>query len=120
MRGGCRAPSHNPIIFNQEINCQQHSIQEHGVPETHIEILSNAARRLHLDKVLECPFGDDFQPPVEVKSSAVFASEALQLHVAAHMKEIALLTLQKLPSDGASSLKTSIVTNYSSALQHSK
>lgn len=96
----CRAPSHNPLTFDQEIKYQQHSIQEHGVPETHAGVLSNAARRPNLDKVLECPFGDDFQPPEEVESNAVFSSEALQLHVAAHIKEIALLTLQKLPSDG--------------------
>lgn len=96
----CRAPSHDPITFDQEIKYQQHSIQEHGVPETHAGVLSNAARRPNLDKVLECPFGDDFQPPEEAESNAVFSSEALQLHVAAHMKEIALLTLQKLPSDG--------------------
>ncbi|RYP25236.1 hypothetical protein DL765_000117 [Monosporascus sp. GIB2] len=95
----CRAPSHDPIIFDQEIQYQEHSIKEHGVPETHAGTLSSAARRPVLDKVLECPFGDDFQPPENVESSAVFSSEALQLHVAAHIKEIALLTLQKLPSD---------------------
>lgn len=93
----CRAPSHNPIIFDQEIKYEQHSIQEHGVPGTHIGILSNAARRLYLDMVLECPFGDNFQAPEEIEPGAVFASEA-QLHVAVHMKEIALLTLQNLPS----------------------
>ncbi|KAH6608121.1 hypothetical protein Trco_004434 [Trichoderma cornu-damae] len=96
----CRAPSHDPITFDQDIQYQQHSIQVHGVPETHAGILSSAARRPALDKVLECPFGDDFQPPEKVESSAVFSSEALQSHVAAHIKEIALLTLQKLPSDG--------------------
>lgn len=96
----CRAPSHSPITFDQEIKYQQHSIQEHGVPEAHAGVLSNAARRPNLDKVLECPFGDDFPHPEEVESNAVFSSEALQLHVAAHIKEIALLTLQKLPSDG--------------------
>ena len=47
----------------------------------------------------ECPFGDDFQPPAKVEFRAVFSSEALQSHVAGHMKEVALLTLQKLPSD---------------------
>lgn len=95
----CRAPSHDPIVFDQEIKYQEHSIKEHGVPEAHVGTLSNAARRPVLDKVLECPFGDDFQPSGKVESSAVFSSEALQLHVAGHMKEIALLTLQKLPSD---------------------
>ncbi|KAG9253122.1 ankyrin [Emericellopsis atlantica] len=95
----CRAPSHDPIIFDQEIQYQEHSIQEHSVPEAHAKTLSNAARRPVLDKVLECPFSDDFQPPDKVESSAVFSSEALQSHVAGHMKEIALLTLQKLPSD---------------------
>lgn len=74
-------------------------MKEHGVPEAHIGILSNAVRRPVLDKVLECPFGDDFHPSGKVESSAVFLSEALQSHVAGHMKEIALLTLQKLPSD---------------------
>jgi ankyrin repeat protein len=96
----CRAPSHNPITFDQEIKYQKHSIQEHGVPEAHAGTLSSAARRPILNKMLECPFGDDFQPLGKVESSAVFSSEALQSHVAAHIKEIALLTLQKLPSDG--------------------
>ncbi|KAB8074428.1 hypothetical protein BDV29DRAFT_191002 [Aspergillus leporis] len=95
----CRAPSHDPITFDQEIQYQEHSIQEHGVPETHAGTLSGAARRPVLDKVLECPFGDDFQPSEKVESSTVFSSEALQSHVAAHIKEIALITLQKLPSD---------------------
>ncbi|UKZ79329.1 hypothetical protein TrVFT333_007079 [Trichoderma virens FT-333] len=95
-----KAPSHDPITFDQEIQYQKHSIQEHGVPETHAGILSSAARRPVLDKMLECPFGDDFQPPGNVESSAVFSSEALQSHVAAHIKEIALLTLQKLPTEG--------------------
>lgn len=94
----CRAPSHDPIIFNQEIQYQEHSIKEHGVPETHAGTLSNAARRPGLDKVLECPFGDDFQPQDKFVSSTVFSSEALQSHVAAHIKEIALLSLRKLPS----------------------
>ncbi|PNP55733.1 hypothetical protein THARTR1_03953 [Trichoderma harzianum] len=95
----CRAPSHAPITFDQEPQYQQHSIEEHGVPEEHAGMLSSAARRPALNKLLECPFGDDFQPPEKAESSAVFSSDALQLHVAAHIKEIALLTLQKLPSD---------------------
>jgi ankyrin repeat protein len=95
----CRAPSHDPIVFDQEIQYQVHSIREHGVPEAHAGTLSNAARRPVLNKVLECPFGDDFQHSGKVESSAVFSSEALQTHVAGHMKEIALLTLRKLPSD---------------------
>lgn len=95
----CRAPSHNPIVFGQEIDYQEHSVTEHGVPEAHVGMLSRAARRPNLDKVLDCPFGDDFQTPDKVGPSAVFSSEALQSHVAGHMKEIALLALQKLPSD---------------------
>lgn len=95
----CRAPSHDPIVFDQEIQYQQHSIKEHGVPEAHAGTLSNAARRPVFGKVLECPFGDDFQPSGKVESSAIFSSEALQSHVAGHMKEIALLALQKLPGD---------------------
>ncbi|XDG05266.1 hypothetical protein ABKA04_004881 [Annulohypoxylon sp. FPYF3050] len=95
----CRAPSHDPIIFDQETQYQEHSIQEHGVPEAYVGTLTHAARRTVLDKFLECPFGDDFQSPENAEPSAVFSSEALQLHVAAHQKEIALLTLQKLRSD---------------------
>ena len=94
----CRAPSHDPIVFDQENQYQEHSIKEHGVPEAHARTLSNAVRRPVLDKLLECPFGDDFQLSGEVEPSAVFSSEALQSHVACHMKEIALLTLQKLSS----------------------
>ncbi|KAJ5414210.1 hypothetical protein N7509_000837 [Penicillium cosmopolitanum] len=107
----CRAPSHKPIVFEQQIQYQEHSIKEHGVPEAHAGTLSNAARRPVLDKVLECPFGDDFQPSGKVESSAVFLSEALQLHVAGHMKEIALLTLQKIPSDDDENAGVSIATN---------
>ena len=95
----CRAPSHDPIIFDQELQHREHSIKEHGVPEMHAGTLSSAARRPVLDKVLECPFGDGYQPPESLESSAVFLSEALQSHVAAHIIEIALLTLQKLPSN---------------------
>ena len=95
----CRAPSHDPIVFNEEIQYQEHSIKEHGVPEAYAGTLTNAARRPVAAKVLECPFGDDFQPSGKVGSNAVFSSDALQSHVAGHMKEIALLTLQKLPSD---------------------
>lgn len=95
----CRAPSHAPITFKDEIQYQEHSIREHGVPETHVGIVSSAARRPILDKMLQCPFNDDFQPPEKVEPSTVFASEALQSHIAGHIKEIALLTLQKLPSN---------------------
>ncbi|PKK51842.1 hypothetical protein CI102_5888 [Trichoderma harzianum] len=103
----CRAPSHPPKTFDQELDYQKHSIEEHGVPEEHAGMLSSAARRPALNKLLECPFGDDFQPPEKAESSAVFSSDALQLHVAAHIKEIALLTLQKLPSDDdAKSIKS--------------
>ncbi|KAJ6438386.1 histone acetylation protein 2 [Purpureocillium lavendulum] len=104
----CRAPSHDPMIFDQEIQYQEHSIQEHGVPEAHVGAISSAARRPVIQKVLECPFGDDFQLPekAEPSSSSIFSSEALQSHIAAHMKAIALLTLQKLPSDGNEDAET--------------
>ncbi|PYH42660.1 ankyrin repeat domain-containing protein, partial [Aspergillus saccharolyticus JOP 1030-1] len=95
----CRAPSHDPTTFDEEVHYREHAIQEHGVPATHVGTLSLAARRPLLDRILECPFGDDFQPPDKVEPNAVFSSEALQSHVAAHIKEIALITLQKLPSD---------------------
>ena len=74
-------------------------MKEHGVPETHVRILSGAARRPTLNKILECPFGDDFCPPERAEPNPIFSSEALLLHVASHMKEIALLALQKLSSD---------------------
>ncbi|OBT76495.1 hypothetical protein VF21_03944 [Pseudogymnoascus sp. 05NY08] len=93
----CRAPSHDPIIFAQEVEFQEHSRKVHGVPEEHVPTLSGAARRPVLEKILECPFGDDFSAPEKVQSNTVFLSEALHLHIAAHMKEIALLALQKLP-----------------------
>ncbi|CAH0016629.1 unnamed protein product [Clonostachys rhizophaga] len=90
----CRAPSHDPIVFDQEDQYQEHSMKEHGVPEAYAGTLSNAARRPVLERVMECPFGDDFQPPGKAEPCAVFSSQALQSHVAGHMKEIALLTLQ--------------------------
>ncbi|ETS76986.1 hypothetical protein PFICI_10860 [Pestalotiopsis fici W106-1] len=96
----CRAPSHDPMVFDQETHYQEHSIQEHGVPEAYARTLSSAARRRTHEKILECPFGDDFQSSENTEYSTVFSSDALQVHVAAHMKEIALLTLQKLPGDG--------------------
>ncbi|KAH0522744.1 hypothetical protein TsFJ059_006542 [Trichoderma semiorbis] len=103
----CRAPSHPPKTFDQELDYQKHSIEEHDVPPELAGMLSSAAQRPALNKLLECPFGDDFQPPEKAESSAVFSSDALQLHVAAHIKEIALLTLQKLPSDDdAKSIKS--------------
>ena len=95
----CRAPSHAPIIFEQETEFQKHSSEEHGVPTAYVETLSSAARRPILEKIEVCPFGDDFSGPENAQSNSVFTSEAFHLHVAAHMKEIALLTLQKLPSD---------------------
>ena len=101
----CRAPSHDPLVFAQEIQYQEHLLKEHGVPEAHAGTLSNAARRPVLEKVEDCPFGDDFQPPEMVDFNAVFSSEALYLHVEGHMKEIALLTLQKLPSDEEGSME---------------
>lgn len=107
----CRAPSHDLIIFDKEIQYQEHCIKEHGVPETHVGTLSGAARRPGLDKVLECPFGDGFQPSKGVESSAVFSSDALQSHVAAHVKEIALIALPKLPSDVGEKDEQSIATS---------
>lgn len=95
----CRAPSHDPVIFEKEVEFQEHSRKEHGVSEAHVSTLSGAARRPVLEKVLECPFGDNFLAPEKPESNTVFSNEALHLHVAAHMKEIALLALQKLPSD---------------------
>ncbi|OKL59121.1 hypothetical protein UA08_05963 [Talaromyces atroroseus] len=95
----CRAPSHDPVIFGQEVEFQEHARDEHDVPEAHVGTLSGAARRPVVEKILECPFGDDFSAPEKVESNTVFLNEALYLHVAAHMKEIALLALQKLPSN---------------------
>lgn len=95
----CRAPSHDPTIFEQEVEFQEHCRNEHLVPEAHVGTVSGAARRPVLEKILECPFGDDFSATEKTESNTIFSSEALRLHVATHMKEIALLALQKLPSD---------------------
>lgn len=95
----CRAPSHNPIMFEQEAEFQEHSRKEHGVPDAHISTLSSAARRPTTENIRECPFGDEFSAPENAKPTAIFTNDALHLHVAAHMKEIALLVLQKLPSE---------------------
>ncbi|KAF5676871.1 ankyrin repeat domain-containing protein [Fusarium denticulatum] len=96
----CRAPSHKPMIFRDEIQFQKHSCDEHGVPEAHVRNLSEAARRPFQDKIQECPFGDDFVPSEEADRYGIFSYEKLHSHVAAHMKELALLALQKLPNDG--------------------
>lgn len=95
----CRAPSHTPLIFEQEAEFLDHACEKHGVPDVHLATVSSAARRLGPEKILECPFGDDFVPSVKDESNSVFSNESLLLHVASHMKEIALLALQKLPSD---------------------
>ncbi|KAH8883154.1 hypothetical protein GQ53DRAFT_732672 [Thozetella sp. PMI_491] len=99
----CRSPAHEYMVFDQEMLYQQHCITEHDMPEEIAATLSSTARRPGTEKVKGCPFGDDFRGPDKIEPSSgslVFSSEALQLHVAAHIKEIALLTLQKLPSDG--------------------
>lgn len=96
----CRAPSHKPIIFQHEKGFQEHSHTEHDVPMAYVGTLSSAARRSGLQKITECPFGDDLPASEYSESSTVFASEALQLHVATHLKGISLLALQKLPCDG--------------------
>ncbi|KAJ3498368.1 hypothetical protein NLG97_g1175 [Lecanicillium saksenae] len=95
----CRAPSHQPIVFQQEAEFQEHSRTEHDVPEAYVGTLSGAARRPGLQRITECPFGDDFAAPENSEPSTVFSSEALQLHIATHLKEISLLALQKLPCD---------------------
>jgi ankyrin repeat protein len=99
----CRAPSHAPLTFDQESQFKDHSHTEHGVPTRHVDTLSNAARKPVVEKVLECPFGDDFHFEGPLESSSVFSSDALQLHVAAHLKEIALLALQKIPDEAEQS-----------------
>lgn len=96
----CRAPSHKPMIFKDEIQFQKHSYDEHGVPEAHVRTLSEAARRPFQDKIHECPFGDDFVPSEAADRYGIFSYDNLHSHVAAHMKELALLALQKLPNDG--------------------
>ncbi|KAF5705675.1 ankyrin repeat domain-containing protein [Fusarium mundagurra] len=95
----CRAPSHKPMIFRDETQFQKHSYDEHGVPEAHVRTLSEAARRPFQDKIRECPFGDDFVPSEEADRYGIFSYDNLHSHVAAHMKELALLALQKLPND---------------------
>ncbi|KAJ5692827.1 hypothetical protein N7462_002250 [Penicillium macrosclerotiorum] len=85
------------MIYEDEAEFQKHSCNEHGVPEAHVGTLSGAARRPALEKILECPFGDDFSAPENADKSNLFLNGALHQHVATHMKQIALLALQKLP-----------------------
>lgn len=96
----CRAPSHRPAIFTDEIEYQKHARDEHGVPEAHVRQVSATARRSSKDKIYECPFGDSFLPSGEADHYGMFSSKELYSHVTAHLKEIALLVLQKLPTDG--------------------
>lgn len=97
----CPAPRHDITVFNQEIEYREHVIKEHAVPEEYIRTITNAARRPIIAKKLErCPFGHNFQHPEESESSHVFSSKALEIHVAADMVQVALLTLRKLPDDG--------------------
>ncbi|KAI0098193.1 hypothetical protein GGR51DRAFT_577178 [Nemania sp. FL0031] len=63
----CRAPIHGLITFDEEIQHQEHTIKEHGVPKMRAGALSSMARRSIIKKVSECPFGDDFQPPDKTK-----------------------------------------------------
>jgi hypothetical protein len=49
----CRAPCHDLVLFDEEIQYQEHCIKEHAVPETQARIISSAARRLVPDKVPE-------------------------------------------------------------------
>jgi hypothetical protein len=77
---------------------QRHAQEIRGVPDAHTASLSKAACRSTIEPVSECPFGDDFQSERVGGFNTVFVSEALQQHVAAHLKDIALLSLQKLPS----------------------
>ena len=95
----CRAPSHDAILFQEEIGFQEHSRTEHGVPEAAIAIVSGAAKRPLVKKIQECPFGDDFQVEKNPDANTIFSNDALHLHVSGHLKEIALLALQKLPGD---------------------
>jgi len=99
-RWECRAASHNLRVFTVEIEYQQHLITKHGVPEEHVGNTSSTVRRSVVDKMLACPFGDEFKSSEKVEASAVFLSKELQSHVANHMEEIAMLTLQKLPGNG--------------------
>ena len=96
----CRAPSHDLIVFETEEDYQEHARKAHEVPEEYMHKMSALARRpLVASKIKACPFGDEFSAPEEAESNPVFITEALHQHVATHLKEIALLTLQKFPRD---------------------
>ncbi|KAM3537784.1 hypothetical protein ARSEF1564_009299 [Beauveria bassiana] len=95
----CRAPSHEPIVFEDEAKYQEHIRTNPAVCEEHVVTMSVAAKKLRDEKITTCPFGDDFAASEDIDSDTVFSSKALQLHVATHLKEISLLALQKLPCD---------------------
>ncbi|KAM0742909.1 hypothetical protein ACQRIT_003086 [Beauveria bassiana] len=95
----CRAPSHEPIVFEDKAEYQEHIRTKHAVCEEYVETLTGAAQKPRDEKITTCPFGDDFAAPEDIRSETVFSSEALELHVSTHLKEISLLALQKLPCD---------------------
>ncbi|KAL7936383.1 ankyrin [Trichoderma chlorosporum] len=93
----CRDSCHGLIVFDEKTHYEQHAVQEHRVLEADLSAATDMAQRSIRNKVRECPFGDDFQIPENDNSGDVFSGKALESHVAAHMKEIALLALQKIP-----------------------
>ena len=95
----CRYPIWHIIIFEEEIQYQEHVRDVHNIPvEAQVEGVNRSSRQPR-PEILECPFGDGFRPSKQGESNTILMSEALQLHIASHMEEIALLALRKLPND---------------------
>ncbi|OAA45951.1 ankyrin [Beauveria brongniartii RCEF 3172] len=93
----CDSPSHLPISFQKKAEIQEFRRTWHNAPGL-AGCASYLVQRTGLQKITECPFGDDFAAPEDIESDLVFSSDPLRRHVATHMKDISLLALHKLAS----------------------
>ncbi|KAM5474249.1 hypothetical protein MauCBS54593_001822 [Microsporum audouinii] len=96
----CRAPSHPLQEFNTESEYQSHLQEVHDIPEEDAAIMATSSSLSATKTFLECPFQDTFEIKGKFRFGSIFASKLLQEHIATHLKNIALLVLQKLePGD---------------------
>ncbi|XWX00037.1 hypothetical protein V2A60_008053 [Cordyceps javanica] len=108
----CRAPSHGLIIFHNAMHYEEHMARTHDAPDEILETISSTAKRPIFKTILQCPFNDGFQAPVDTRPDSLFASKALERHITYHLYDITLLALGKLPSDEGESNMNSRATNH--------
>lgn len=83
QRWECRGSFHDPIHFVEQSRYEEHAIKEHGWPVAGVGTSSDTAqRRVVVEKLSECSFGDDFEASGKVESSVIFSSKELESHVA--------------------------------------